>query len=236
MDIIHYVIGDIHGQAEKLGTLLDMIKARHGWKFPDKTARLIYLGDYIDRGQKSAEVIDLIMKPMNGFETVCLKGNHEAMMLDAIMSDDYSRWRNWMSAGGEPTLKSFGYDLLLEKFNTDKLIKVVGKTRLDWLSGLKLSYQYADFLCVHAGLMPDVKIKDQVEKDMLWIRRRFLESDYDFGFGIIHGHTPETRPVVKRNRIGIDTGAGMGGELTALVVDRPWLKLIKSPVFLSAYS
>ena len=234
MDIIHYVIGDIHGQVEKLETLLDMIKSHHERKHSNKTGRLVYLGDYIDRGPNSAAVIDLIMQARDGFDAVYLKGNHEALMLDAITKDDTAAWRVWMSLGGKPTLKSFDYDLVEEEFNTDKLKQKVGRQRLEWLSDLKLSYQYDDFLCVHAGLMPHIRLNMQIEKDMLWIRRRFLDSNYDFGLGIIHGHTPESAPVVKSNRIGIDTGAGMGGDLTALVVDQPWRDLVATPVFLSA--
>ena len=128
-------------------------------------------------------------------------------------------------------MKSFYYDILEQDFNTDKLKKKSGKQRLEWLPDLKLSYKYDDFLCVHADLMPHSRFNMQIEKDMMWIRHRFLDSHYDFGLGIIHGHTPESAPVVKSNRIGIDTGAGMGGDLTALVVDQPWRDLVATLVF-----
>ena len=109
----------------------------------------------------------------------------------------------------------------------------MGQERLDWLDNLELTHQLDDIVCVHAGFLPEVPLSKQVEKDMLWIRKRFLESKYDFGFGIVHGHTPDKAPIVKSNRICIDTGAGMGGELTALVIDRPWSEIVSQPDFIS---
>ena len=138
-----------------------------------------------------------------------------------------------MSAGGEITLKSLGYDLFHSKFDSALLKELLGEERIEWLSKLELTHQFDDIICVHAGFVPEVPISEQIEKDMLWIRKRFLQNDYDFGLGVIHGHTPEDRPIVKSNRIGLDTGAGMGGELTALVVDKPWEEIVTQPDFIS---
>ncbi|MEM9178096.1 MAG: metallophosphoesterase family protein [Pseudomonadota bacterium] len=230
---IHYVIGDIHGQLDQLSALLDAIEARHRWKHADQKGVLVYLGDYIDRGSDSHAVIDRVMTGVDGFESVFLKGNHEELMLNCLETEDRSAWNVWMAVGGEPTLKSFGYDLFYEKYNSARLAEVLGQRVLNWLGSLQLFYRQADFLCVHAGLLPGALLERQKEKDMLWIRRQFLDSDYDFGFGVIHGHTPSDRPTVKPNRIGIDTGAGQDGDLTALVVDRAWADLIRDPTFIS---
>ena len=233
METISYIIGDIHGQAEMLERLLSNIESRHNWKSPDKNGKLVYLGDYIDRGTNSLKVIDLVIRGIPEFSSIFLKGNHEKLMIEATVSDDRNIWNNWMSAGGEVTLKSLGYDLFQNKFDPKLLKQLLGQKRLDWLEGLELTHRLDDIICVHAGFLPNVPISEQVEKDMLWIRKRFLESNYDFGFGIIHGHTPDKSPVIKPNRICIDTGAGMGGELTALVVDKSWLEIVKQPDFIS---
>ena len=230
---IHYVIGDIHGQIRQLSALLEAIEARHRWKHTEQKGVLVYLGDYIDRGLDSRAVIQRVMKGIDGFENVFLKGNHEELILKCLESEERSAWNVWMAVGGEPTLKSIGYDLFYEKYNSARLAAVLGERVLNWLQSLQLFYRRDDFLCVHAGLLPGVLLERQKEKDLLWIRRKFLDSDYEFGFGIIHGHTPSDKPTVKQNRIGIDTGAGQDGELTALVIDRDWANLIREPTFIS---
>lgn len=216
-----------------LEDLLASIQARHNWKFPDKLGELIYLGDYIDRGPNSKKAIDLAIQGLPNFSSIFLKGNHEKFLTDALASDERNVWNNWMSAGGEVTLKSFGYDLFHHKYDHFQLANVLGEQRVNWLKNLKLFYELEDMICVHAGLKPETSLLEQSEKDMLWIRNRFLESDFDFGKGIVHGHTPKNRPEVKRNRIGLDTGAGMGGSLTALVVDKPWKEILIDPTFIS---
>ncbi|MEM8616486.1 MAG: metallophosphoesterase family protein [Pseudomonadota bacterium] len=232
-ETIHYVIGDIHGQYDQLCSLLNAIESRHRWKHADKKAILVYLGDYIDRGSQSRLVIDRALKGVEGFESVFLKGNHEDLILRCLESEERSVWNTWMTAGGEQTLKSLGYDLFYEQYDPARLAEALGERRLNWLHGLKVFYRNSDFLCVHAGLLPNTSFEDQKDKDMIWIRKKFLDSDFDFGFGVIHGHTPSDRPVVKPNRIGIDTGAGHGGELTALIVDRAWADLVREPSFIT---
>ncbi len=234
METVSYIIGDIHGQADLLEQLLANIESRHNWKYPSKAGKLVYLGDYIDRGSNSLGVIDLAIKGIPNFSSIYLKGNHEEFLLKALMSEERAVWNNWMSAGGETTLKSFGYDLFLNKFDSQILKDCLGKERISWLNSLDLTYQFSDVICVHAGFLPETPISEQSEKDMLWIRKRFLDSNHDFGYGVIHGHTPDKRPVVKPNRICVDTGAGMGGELTALIIDKPWHELRFEPEFISA--
>jgi len=233
LETVSYIIGDIHGQAELLERLLANIESRHKWKSPDKRGKIVYLGDYIDRGADSLRVIDLAIKGIAGFSNVFLKGNHEQLLMEAMNSDDRNVWNNWMSAGGEVTLKSLGYDLFQRKFNSALLKEFLGEERVKWLHNLELTHQFDDIICVHAGFLPEVPISEQVERDILWIRKRFLQSNYDFGLGVIHGHTPDDAPVTKPNRICLDTGAGMGGELTALVVDRPWVEIVAQPDFIS---
>ena len=233
LEKVHYMIGDIHGQIGKLNVLLDAIESRHQWKHPDQDGVLVFLGDYVDRGPDSKAVMARTMTGIEGFETICLKGNHEDMMLQCLATDDRSTWRTWIAVGGDATLESLGYDLSREQYNPARLAEAITAPVLQWLNALDLYYRHADFICVHAGLVPQVKLEHQHEKDLMWIRRAFLESRYDFGFGVIHGHTPSDAPEVRLNRIGIDTGAGFGGDLTALVVDRAWPDLIQDPTFIS---
>jgi len=235
MDRIHYVVGDIHGQSHALESLLDMIEAYHGLSYKAHPASLVFLGDYIDKGIDSRGVIDIAMIGIDGFDAIYLKGNHEQLMLEALHDESFQKMNLWMSLGGETTLLSFGYDVFQDGFDLEKIKACIGVERMAWLSSLQIYYKYADFLCVHAGLVPEISLEEQKEKDALWIRGRFLDSDYDFGFGIIHGHTPTDKPIVRPNRIGVDTGAGYDydGTLTALVVNAPWTELIKKPQFLS---
>lgn len=233
METITYIIGDIHGQAEMLERLLAAIESRHKWKAADLAGRIVFLGDYIDRGPDSKGVIDLAITGLPEFESIFLKGNHEQLLIEVINSDERNVWNNWISAGGEVTLKSFGYDLFRDRYDSNLLREILGKNRVDWLDKLLTIYPFEDIVCVHAGLNPNVPISEQDDKDMLWIRKRFLDSNYDFGVGVVHGHTPHDRPVVKPNRICLDTGAGMGGPLTALVVDKPWAEIVAQPDFIS---
>jgi len=233
LKIVSYIIGDIHGQDEKLEKLLARIESRHNWKTPEKGGKLVFLGDYIDRGPNSRNVLDLAMRGIPSFSNVYLKGNHEQLMIQALESSDRNIWNNWMSAGGEVTLKSFGYDLFQRKYDHQFLAEVIGAERIDWLQRLALTHQFDDVICVHAGFDPKVPIPNQTEKDMLWIRKRFLNSDHHFEFGVVHGHTPADQPVVKPNRICVDTAAGMGGALTALIIDKPWSEIVLQPNFIS---
>lgn len=230
---VHYMIGDIHGQIERLNALLDAIENRHQWKHPDQDGTLVFLGDYVDRGPDSKAVMERAMSGIAGFKSICLKGNHEDLMLRCLETDDRATWSTWTAVGGKPTLKSLGYDLERHGNNPAMLAEALGPALLQWLSSLEVYYRHADFVCVHAGLVPQVTLQQQKEKDLMWIRGTFLDSSYDFGFGVIHGHTPSQYPEVKQNRIGIDTGAGFGGALTALVVDRAWQDLIQDPTFIS---
>jgi len=233
LETVSYIIGDIHGQDDKLERLLASIESRHHWKSPKKKGKLIFLGDYIDRGPNSQKVIDLAMQGISSFSSVYLKGNHEQLLIEALNSSDRNIWNNWMSAGGETTLKSFGYDLFESKYDHKLLIKKIGEERTNWLLGLELTHQFDDVICVHAGFNPEIQISNQTEKDMLWIRKRFLNSNHKFAYGVVHGHTPHDQPVVKSNRICVDTGAGMGGELTTLVIDKSWLDVVRNPDFIS---
>ncbi len=214
---IHYAIGDVHGRLDLLEQMLARIQAQHRIKHGFQPGVIVYLGDYIDRGGKSAQVIDRIMEGVTGFTSVCLKGNHEQLMLDCLDTSDPITWAHWIGNGGIETMDSLG---LREDDEGDPiaLAKALGSARLQWLDALKLTYQAGPYLFVHAGIVPGRPLAEQKEKDLIWIRDRFLDSDEDHGFVVVHGHTPSEQPELKKNRINVDTGATFYGHLTAVVL------------------
>lgn len=218
---IHYAIGDVHGRDDLLEMMHARIEAWHRVRHEGAKGVIVYLGDYIDRGAKSVQVLDRVMKGMPGFESVCLKGNHEQLMLDCLDTDDPFVWANWVGNGGAETMESLG---LREDDEGDSvaLAKALGSHRLQWLDRLKLTYEAGSYLFVHAGIVPGRPLAEQKPKDLIWIRNRFLESDADHGFVVVHGHTPNEIPEWKANRINVDTGVVIWGHLTAVVLGAPY--------------
>jgi serine/threonine protein phosphatase 1 len=220
-----YAIGDIHGR-------LDLLTALHGKMVADRAARphagtatVVYLGDYVDRGPASRAVIDcLIGDPLPGFATVHLLGNHEEAMLRFL--EDVSIGPDWLSFGGEATLRSYGVHppqgvMGMRRFEArqQQLVANLPPAHVAFLRGLALSHEAGDYFFVHAGVRPGVALERQRAEDLLWIRETFLHSTADHGKVIVHGHTPDHAPQVRANRIGIDTGAFASGILTCLVLE-----------------
>jgi serine/threonine protein phosphatase 1 len=140
------------------------------------------------------------------------------MMLRCIDTSDEEPWEYWMFCGGGPTLESFGLRPDLGEYDHRWLADALCPDRIEWLRSLKLYHIAEPYLFVHAGLVPGRSLPDQKEKDLLWIRDEFLDSEKDHGFTVVHGHTPSRKPELRLNRIGIDTGACFGGALTAVVL------------------
>ncbi|KPA20730.1 diadenosine tetraphosphatase [Shimia sp. SK013] len=229
MDKIIYAIGDVHGRDDLLRDLHEHIRDYHKLMHSGRDAEFIHVGDYIDGGAHSREVIDRLMSGLGDFQMTCLLGNHEAMLLECLATDNRQAWYTWLSNGGEETLASFGMSLRFGGYDPDELRACLGEERIAWLKSLPLYKTIAPYLFVHAGIAPGVPIDEQQPKDMLWIRSRFLESEKDHGYVVVHGHTPGDEPVVKTNRICIDTGATSNGLLSAAV-----LHGTAAPVFLRA--
>jgi len=217
-----YAIGDIHGRADLLRRLHDTIaqdSARSG-----KRNTIIYLGDYVDRGQESASVIDLILDAPPCCEVVTLKGNHEELMLRFL--DDLSAARGWLINGGDATLMSYGVvppslysGSPIFEMAQERLVANLPARHRSFLEQLVLTHSVGDYLFVHAGIRPGIALADQRPEDLLWIRDKFLESDERFEKLVVHGHTIALNPVLRANRIGIDTGAYASDRLTCLVLD-----------------
>ncbi|MCH8917687.1 MAG: serine/threonine protein phosphatase [Alphaproteobacteria bacterium] len=219
-----YAVGDIHGRADLLGRLHDLIRADAA-PFHDRRLAMVYLGDYIDRGPSSREVLDiLVTSSLPGFETIHLKGNHEDLALGFL--DDAQIGLDWTLMGGDATLMSYGaadgrrlrgsvdFATIQEKFHGK-----LPTAHLEFLRNLGSFHVEGDYLFVHAGVRPGRPMEDQDEMDLIWIRGDFLQSTEDHGRMVVHGHSITHEPEIRPNRIGIDTGAYATGRLTCLVLD-----------------
>lgn len=203
-----FVIGDIHGCIDELENIFDKIPV--DWK----RDIFIFLGDYIDRGPEPRAVVqflvDLRLRHPENF--IFLKGNHEAMFMDFLQGKDLNP--AFLQFGGKKTLESYG----LDPGDLGKGTDLIPPSHMEFLSTLRVSYQFGPFFMVHAGVRPGVPLALQREEDMLWIRNEFIHSDFDWGKRIIFGHTVFETPLIEKNKIGIDTGAVYGGRLTCLVL------------------
>jgi serine/threonine protein phosphatase 1 len=217
-----YAVGDVHGRADLLDQVLSRID---GDLASDPNCRPIqvFLGDYIDRGPSSRDVLDRLIKRSRTHEIVFLKGNHESYVFEFL--ENPAILDNWRLFGGLETLISYG---LKPSINADtleqaELAKTLAALLPDrhrrFLSNLSPSFTCGDFFFVHAGVKPGIALEHQREEDLLWIRDDFLFCEEDFGKMIVHGHTPVRDPDIRHNRINIDTGAYATGRLTCLIIE-----------------
>ena len=211
-----YAIGDIHGCLVELRTLhaeiADDLASR-----PCDSATLLHLGDYIDFGPDSAGVIALLAKgpPITRLPTINLMGDHERTALDALWGDRAAA-TDWLHAGGQSALESWGISSELPRTEWRSAIPAA-HTR--FMESLSLDHRDGDYLFVHAGIRPGLAFADQAADDKLGIRQSFLASEQEFGMIVVHGHSTSPAPVIRPNRIGLDTGAGLGGRLTCAVFE-----------------
>ncbi|GAN78061.1 metallophosphoesterase family protein [Acidisphaera rubrifaciens] len=217
-------MGDIHGCDDRLAALHALIHDDLAARPAAKTA-LVHLGDYVDRGPDSRGVLARIADPrIAGVSVINLRGNHEAMMLAAL--DGTARAvDDWLRNGGDATLESFG---LSPDADPASWPAAVGDAVIARLAALPMTWAAGSYVFVHAGLRPGVPVAAQADHDLLWIRDPFLDHAGDFGAVVVHGHTPCREPEVRPNRIGIDTGAVMGGALTCVVLEGDTLGFLQA--------
>lgn len=233
-----YAVGDVHGRLDLLDRMLKLIAAdvevRSVEKGPTLERKVIvYLGDYVDRGPDSRGVIDrLIDSPLDGFEAVHLKGNHEDFMMNFLDAPEHAG-HGWLFNGGVETLASYGLTRegpgprrMVEL--RDALLELLPENHKKFLDGLTLQHEEGDYLFVHAGIRPGTPLGEQSEQDLLWIREEFLGDRKDHGKMIVHGHTITWTPDIRTNRIGIDTGAFASDVLTCLVLEGKDRKLLQT--------
>lgn len=215
-DIV-YAIGDVHGR-------LDLLKAARTRLLRHDQGRqnpVILLGDYVDRGPDSCGVIELLMNWKRG-RVFCLKGNHEAMMIEAYRRRDAESLETWLMFGGDATLRSYGAETL-NQFSLD----LIPEPHIAWLEQLPTLLEDEHRVFVHGGLLPGVPIDQQRDDVLLWVRQRFLQADGDQfpdGKHVVHGHTPvwagkpdAGEPELLAHRTNLDTAAFATGVLTIAV-------------------
>lgn len=223
------VFGDIHGRADLLAKAqdsLDRYVGRIGFDPPLE----IYLGDYIDRGPESRTVLDMLLSRRRSHAVVCLRGNHEAMLLDVL--HDVSALPHWLACGGGATLTSYGSDMLSDAIgeaargNRSELEARIPREHRSFLTSMPIAYRLGSMFFVHAGVRPGILLERQRDADMLWIREPFLSSKGNHGALIVHGHTPVATVDFRHNRINVDTGAVFTGRLTCLLIADDALRVI----------
>lgn len=218
-----YAIGDIHGCYDLLNQLIRTIDNDDEERGATDT-RLLFLGDYIDRGPDSRAVIELMMKLDIGDERVVfLSGNHEEVLL-ATADGNRRAAALFHKMGGRETLLSYGvtaqdYDYADASGIVDLVRSNIPTAHLDWLTTLRNSYRAGDYFFAHAGVRPGIPIDDQISSDLRWIRREFLSHPASHGPMVVHGHSVTAAIDERPNRIGIDTGAYASGCLTALAIE-----------------
>ena len=212
---IAFVIGDLHGGFDLLSKTLERIDALA--KLNNLTReeyKIICLGDYIDRGPASRQVVEALMaRP----DIICIKGNHEDMMVRCYSSVDFRRHNppdhesegHWIMNGGRETLFSYGEGLMDD----------VPAEHIKWMASLPTFYETDNHYFVHAGINPHRPLNEQTDNNRLWIRYEFLESSFDFEKHIVHGHTPSIGPETKHNRTNLDTGSYYTGEQALGIFD-----------------
>jgi serine/threonine protein phosphatase 1 len=217
-----YAVGDVHGRLDLLQQVIGQIESDLA-KRPSSQSVEIYLGDYIDRGPASRQVIDRLIKRSRERNAVFLKGNHETYVSEFIQNP--AILTDWRQYGGLETLMSYGLQPAIradaaEQAELARAFKyMLPKNHQAFFRSLQLSMTCGDFFFVHAGVKPRVPLAQQREEDLLWIRDDFLLCEDDFGKVIVHGHTPVREPDIRSNRINIDTGAYATGRLSCIMIE-----------------
>ena len=216
-----YAIGDIHGCRAQLEHLHSEIVADLAAR-PVEAPSLIHLGDYIDHGPDSAGVIELLISRAPPIRAINLLGDHERMLLDALAGDRAAA-TDFLWSGGKAALESWGIDPAAPRETWEAALPAA---HLAFLRGLTRSHREGDYLFAHAGIRPGVALNAQSLDDLVAIRQPFLWSEQPLGAIVVHGHTSHPTPVRTDHRIGLDTGAGMGGKLTCAVLEEDLIGLI----------
>ncbi|MBT3069924.1 serine/threonine protein phosphatase [Rhodomicrobium sp. Az07] len=228
-----YAVGDIHGRLDLTEIILDLINAdqRERGILP---AMIVFLGDYVDRGPSSKEVVDRLLGDLGEcLSPVFIKGNHESLLL-SFLRDAQDNF--WLKNGGDSALLSYGVDADLVKFATRgtptglqeasaRFRDALPESHLSFYRNLRPCFRVGGYFFVHGGVRPGVPLEEQCEEDLLWIRDPFLTSNKDFGAVVVHGHTPAREPQLLPNRIGLDTYAFKSNRLTAVGLEgtRRWI-------------
>lgn len=220
-----YAIGDVHGRLDLLRQIEELIREDLAAARQLVQPFLVLLGDFVDRGFESRQVLDhLLERPLEGFARVLLLGNHDLWLREFLAGAPVGE--SWLQFGGDATLASYGVGLDRALPEPERLaaartalLERVPDSHRRLLDGLELAFGFGDYFFCHAGVRPGLPLEEQDEADLLWIREPFLSFPGELGKVVVHGHTVSEQPVIRRNRIGIDTGACWTGRLTCLVLE-----------------
>jgi len=207
-----YVIGDIHGCADELRRLIDSLPLRRG-------DSVVFLGDYIDRGPASAEVVSCLisLEAQPGIEWIFLRGNHEDMFL-SYLGLGGQHGDMFLINGGKATMVSYG--LAPDQAPAERVLQSLPAAHLDFYRRLKKYHAMDSFLCVHAGIHPQKPLEEQTDEEFFWIRNTFIYSSHRLPYTVLFGHTPQATVLYDLPyKIGLDTGLVYGNMLTCLDVD-----------------
>ena len=212
-----FVVGDVHGRAD----LLDKLLVRR----PETTAHLVFVGDLIDRGEHSVEVLTRVKALCDACQKiVCLKGNHEQMLLD-FLDNPREAGPRWLNSGGLQTLASFGVGGISVHSDGAALQKAANRLRdkmspelMDWIAHLPLIWRNGTLAAVHAAADPERSLSDQPASTLMWGCPHFFERPRSDAHWIVHGHSIVDTPVSHRSRISIDTGAYHTSVLTGAFI------------------
>lgn len=231
-----YAIGDVHGRYDLLKALLARIAADVAQRAAGRRPVLVFCGDYIDRGPDAAAVLAAIgwLMQRDDYETHALIGNHEEQFLAWI--DDPDGAREWLGFGGEATLRAYGVaspglyaSTAAQRAASRQLLDAMPAAHLRLIHALEDMVVIGDYAFVHAGVRPGVALAAQSADDLRWIREPFLSWTAPFEKVIVHGHSwTDARPVLRDNRIGIDTGAYETGVLTAIRIEDRALAILQA--------
>jgi len=219
-----YAIGDVHGCLNELQQAEARIAediARTG-----RPGMVVLLGDYVDRGPSSYQVIEHLQQPSElGLRRLALCGNHDDIFNKFI--DEPELYTDWLRLGGQQTLISYGIDIdrlsAMKNGRLNDLRQALGKavpaSHKQFLTNLPICLKIGKIVFVHAGLRPRVALEKQNDEDLMWIREPFPSQGPGQPLLVVHGHTPQPTPDIGMGRIGIDTGAYYSGKLTVLKID-----------------
>ena len=223
-----FAIGDIHGCLKQLISLQNRIFKDEN--FNKEKDILLYLGDYIDRGLQSKDVIDHLIKlKKDGIKSIFLMGNHEQVMSDFLFNK-INNLRYWLNLGADKTFRSYDIEVAefikegFEEENIEKVrdifLKKLNQDHIIFFKNLKLNYTLGNYFFVHAGINPKKKMEEQTKEDFLWSRsKEFYDKNFQYNKIIVHGHTPEKNIINYPYRINVDTGCFFSGKLSCVCLN-----------------
>ena len=234
-DRLTYAVGDVHGCSKLVEALVEKILVDamdHAERDGDEVPQLIFLGDLIDRGPDSKQVLDFIsgIAEWPEVEPTIVAGNHEAMLLQFLA--DPLRYRRWMTYGGYETVQSYGLGHVGDISNDQAMQRVAQELseamgdHVDLIRSAVTLVHDGNLAFVHAGADPDLPLAAQPENTLLWGCEAFERKRRNDGIWVVYGHTIVDRPIVRRGKIAIDTGAYVTGKLTALRIQGTDLRFL----------